>query len=322
MSAPKRVLVTGSTGFVGRAMIDRLIADGVMVTAAVRRPDAHFPAEVRQVVVGNIGPMSDWSEALASCDVVLHLAARVHQMNDADTDPLSAFRHVNSSGTQALATQAAAAGIRRLVFVSSVKVNGEETRRGQQFTELDAPAPADAYGVSKMEAECSLRQLAAASSLEVTIVRPPLVYGPGVRANFHSMVRWVARGVPLPFGRVTQNRRSLVALANLVSLLRVTLSHPAAANETFLVSDGEDVSTADLLRRTACALGLRARLVPVPMSILAAGASAFGKGAVLTRLCGSLQVDSSKARRLLHWTPAVSLDDGLHHALAPMRGTR
>jgi nucleoside-diphosphate-sugar epimerase len=318
MSEARCVLVTGASGFVGRALLDALVArPGVVVTAAVRRETA-LQAGVRVCRPGEIGPGTDWSDALAGCDAVAHLAARVHMMRDGSADPLAECRRVNVIGTLALARQAAAAGVRRFVFVSSIKVNGESTRRGAAFSETDPPAPIDPYGISKAEAEAGLRDVASSTGMEVVVIRPPLVHGPGVKANFLTMTRWLARGLPLPLGAIHDNRRSLVGLDNLVDLIITCLHHPAAANEVFLAGDGEDVSTTDLIRRTAAALGVRARLIPVPIPILAAGARLLGRRDVVQRLCGSLQVDISKARRLLGWSPPVTLDEGLRRAVRPL----
>jgi nucleoside-diphosphate-sugar epimerase len=240
-------------------------------------------------------------------------------MNDKSTDPLAEFRQVNVEGTANLARQAAAAGVRRFVFLSSVKVNGEFTHEGCPFTADDAPAPEDPYGVSKHEAEQLLRQIATETGMEVVIIRPPLVYGPGVKANFESMMRWLARGVPLPLSAVTQNQRSLVALDNLVDLIMTCLSHPAAANQTFLVSDGEDLSTAQLLKRMGAAIGHPASLFYVPPSMLKLGAQVVNKPGIYQRLCGSLQLDIAKTRQLLGWTAPVSVDDGLRRAAEGLR---
>ena len=242
-----RFLVTGANGFVGKPLCVELFRRGHVVRAASR--SAHAASDgFEQATVGSIDGVTDWSAALRDLDVVIHLAARVHIMKDGAADPLAAFRKVNVAGTLNLARQAAAAGVKRLVFVSSVKVNGEYTSPGQAFTESDLPAPQDAYGVSKHEAELGLRQIAVESGIEVVIIRPPLVYGPGVKANFAVLMRAVRRGWPLPLGAV-HNQRSLVGLGNLVDLIVTCLTHPAAANQTFLVSDGEDVSTTELLRR-------------------------------------------------------------------------
>lgn len=272
------------------------------------------PGGTEGVTINGLASDTDWSEALKNVEQVVHLAARVHVMNDKSSDPLAEFRRVNVEGTAALARQAAVAGVRRFVYLSSVKVNGEFTEAGHPFTADDAPAPEDPYGVSKHEAEQLLRQIAAETGMEVVIIRPPLVYGPGVKANFESMMRWLARGVPLPLAAVTSNRRSLVALDNLVDLIVTCLNHPAAANQTFLVSDGEDLSTAQLLKRMDAAMGHPARLFYVPPALLKLGATVLNKPGIYQRLCGSLQLDIAKTRQLLGWTPPVSVDEGLRRA--------
>jgi nucleoside-diphosphate-sugar epimerase len=252
---------------------------------------------------------------LGKADVLVHLAARVHVMRDTAVDALAAFRAVNVQGTLNLARQASASGVKRFVFISSVKVNGEATHKGRPFTAEDLAAPQDAYGISKMEAEQGLRQIAAETGLEVVIIRPTLVYGPGVKANFAALMRAVQRGYPLPLGAV-HNQRSLVALDNLVDFIITCITHPQAANQTFLVSDGQDLSTTELVRGMAQAAGVPARLLPVSVWALHAGASLLGKGDVVQRLCGNLQVDISKARSLLGWVPPVSLEEGLRRAMA------
>jgi nucleoside-diphosphate-sugar epimerase len=310
------ILVTGASGFVGGALVRRLIANRGCngVVAAVRRKAESLPKGVRQVRVGELLPAIDWGQALQDVDAVVHCAARVHVMQDDVTDPLRAYREVNVYGTLNLANQAAQAGVRRFVFVSSIKVNGETSQPGQPFSAYDVPSPLDPYGVSKLEAERGLLEIEAQTGMEVVIIRPPLVYGPGVKANFAAMMRWVASGMPLPLG-VIHNARSLVALDNLVDLLVTCLKHPAAAGQTFLVSDGEDVSTTELLRRTAQAMGKKALLLPVPASVLELCASLLGKRAVAQRLCGSLQVDIEKTCRILGWKPPLTLDQGLRKAV-------
>ena len=309
-----RLLVTGASGFVGKSLCSELFRQGHGLRAASRSAIAEIYGFER-VIVGAMDGVTDWSTAVSGVDAVIHLAARVHVMGERATDPLAEFRKINVLCTLNLAGRAAAAGVKRFVFVSSVKVNGESTLPGQPFTESDSPNPQDAYGLSKYEAELGLRQIAVESGMEVVIIRPPLVYGPGVKANFSAMMRWLRRGVPLPLGAI-HNQRSLVALDNLVDLIVTCLTHPAAANQTFLVSDGEDVSTTELLRRMGQAMGLPARLVPVPVSWLKLAAALVGKPDVAQRLCGSLQVDIEKTRRLLGWTPPLSLDEGLRRAVA------
>lgn len=305
----KTVLVSGANGFVGKPLCAELRRQGQSVRAAVR--SATRQVENSEIVsVGNVNGQTDWADALLDTKVVIHLAARVHKMEDNATDPLDAFRKVNVEGTLNLARQAVDAGVQRFIFISSIKVNGEETLLGQPYTAEDEPSPVDAYGISKREAEDALRQLASETSLEVVIIRPPLIYGPGVKANFQSMMRWLDKGVPLPLGAI-HNQRSLVALDNLIDLIVTCIQHPAAANQTFLAGDGEDLSTTELLQRMAAALGKKAWFMPVPSFLLVWGARLIGRQAMAQRLCSSLQVDISKARKLLDWKPPVSVGEGL-----------
>lgn len=306
-----RVLVTGANGFVGQAVCADLPVRGHHVLGVVRRnPDTRQPSATQLHVMGDIDESTDWTAILSGVDSVVHLAARVHLMRETAADPLAEFRRINVALTLNLARQAAAAGVKRFVFVSSVKVNGESTPVGQPFEADDMPLPLDAYGVSKWEAEQALMQLAEQTDMELVIIRPVLVYGPGVKANFHAMMRWVVMGVPLPL-RSLVNQRSLVALDNLVDLIATCLRHPAAANQVFLVSDGEDLTVTALLERTAAAFGRSARLLPVPMFVLRLSGRALGKEAVVRRLCETLQVDITKTRRLLGWRPPVSVDGAL-----------
>ena len=239
-------------------------------------------------------------------------------MSENASDPMAEFRRVNVNGTRQLARQAADAGVRRFIFVSSVKVNGEHSLAGRPLTAADAPAPLDPYGISKLEAEQALQALSTETGMEMVIVRPPLVYGPGVKANFGSLLRWLSKGWPLPLGAVHDNRRSLVAVDNLADLLLTCVDHPAAASQTFLASDGEDLSTTELLRRMGQALGKPARLLPVPPALLRWGATALGKADIAQRLLGSLQVDITHTRQTLGWTPPITVDEGLRRAVAGM----
>jgi len=305
-----RILLTGASGFVGKAVLGKLLERGEAVIVALRHGSEVQGKGAEQFRFVQLDGGTEWKAALDRVDTVIHSAARVHVMNDTDRDPLATFRRVNVEGTLNLARQAAKAGVKRFIFISSIKVNGEGTPKGRPYTADDQPAPSDPYGISKREAEDALRSLALESGMEVVIIRPVLVYGPGVKANFLSMMRWLAKGVPLPLGAI-DNRRSLVALDNLADLIATCVDHPNAANQTFLVSDGEDLSTSALLRRMALALGRPARLIPVPAGLLKFGCSILGKRSLSQRLCGSLQVDIEKNRSLLGWTPPVSVDEAL-----------
>lgn len=303
-------LITGANGFVGQLLCAEMLKQGWHVRAALRQPH-QMPTAVEPVIVGEIDGETDWGESLHGVKIVVHLAARVHVMKDMATDPLAEFRKVNLHGTVNLAQQAVRAGVRRFVYISSVKVNGEETHGGHQYSEADPPAPQDPYAVSKWEAEQALLRIARETGLEVVILRPPLVYGSGVKGNFAQMLAVLARGIPLPLASV-RNQRSLLYAGNLVSAIVATATHPAAAGQTYLVSDGEDVSTPDLLRGLASAMQVPARLFGFPPALLRWMARLLGKGAQLERLTGSLQIDSDKICRDLNWTPPYSLRQGLH----------
>ena len=308
------ILITGATGFIGKTLVQRLLArPEYAARIAVRRITKDLPAAAQPVLIEEIGPGTDWREAVEACRAIVHCAARVHVMEERAADPLQEFRRINVQGTLNLASQAAEAGIRRFVFLSSVKVNGEQTPLNRPFTEDDVPAPEDPYGISKREAEDGLRQLALQTGMEVVIIRPPLVYGPGVKGNFRSLIRWAA--IPLPLAAVA-NKRSFVGLDNLVDLIMTCIDHPAAANQTFLAGDGEDLSTAELVRRLALALGRPSRLFPLPPGILQGIASLIGRQAMMQRLCGSLQVDIGKAKGLLGWRPPCTVDEGLRRMTA------
>lgn len=310
-----RVLVTGGSGFVGGALSNALASLAyVRLRKTVRDAKHRTEKADTDVVVADLSPQADWSKALAGMEVVVHTAARVHVMNDHASDQLDAFRVVNVDGTLNLARQAAMTGVRRFIFLSSIKVNGEATQPGFPLTCQAVPAPEDAYGISKAEAEAGLRLLSNETGMEVVIIRPPLVYGPGAKGNFSSLISWVARGLPLPFGLATTNRRSFVGLDNLVDLILTCIDHPNAANQIFLVSDGEDLSTADLLLRIGRALNRPAHLIPLPVRVLHIASSLLGKRAIAQRLLGSLQVDISKTCTLLNWKPPVSVDEGLRRA--------
>lgn len=289
------VAVTGATGFVGRALVDSLVQRGIKALPIAR--------EVNPVL------------HLQQADVVVHLGARVHVMAEKSANPLEEFRKSNVDATVSLAREAAAAGVKRFVFMSSVKVNGEETFLGRGFTELDQPAPQDAYGISKWEAEVALLQVAEETGLEVVIIRSPLVYGPGVKANFAALMRAVVRGWPLPFGAI-KNARSLVGLDNLVDFVNCCVAHPAAANQTFLVSDGHDVSSGQLVHELAAAAGVMSRVWAIPLWLLELAGAVLGKRNAVRRLCGSLQVDITKARTVLGWHPPVSMEEGFKRAVS------
>jgi nucleoside-diphosphate-sugar epimerase len=314
------VLVTGATGFVGAALVARLALDGLAVRAVVRNKVSPTTAKIDVVRVSELSAETDWSDALANMDAVIHLAARVHVMTDTANDPLTEYRRVNVEGTLNLANQAAAAGIKRFIFMSSIKVNGEKTVLNP-FLADDAPDPQDPYGISKYEAEQGLLRLAAETGMEVTIIRSPLVYGPGVKANFLSMMRWLKRGIPLPFGAI-QNKRSLVALDNLIDLIAICIHHPAAANQIFLVSDDEDLSTTELLCRMGHALDRPARFIRLPAAAIKVGAALLGRHNLAQRLCGSLQVDIKKTKELLGWSPPINVEEGLRRTVAGLHSSR
>lgn len=317
---PPLCMLTGGSGYVGQALARRLLTDRWQVRLALRSAAISLPGTERAAIQG-LSSDQDWSTALDGVYVVAHLAARVHVMSDTASDPLAEFREINTAGTLKLARQAAAAGVRRFVFVSSIKVNGERTELGRPYRADDDQLPEDPYGISKSEAEIGLRAIAAETGMEVVIVRPPLVYGPGVKANFATMMRWVARGLPLPLGAI-DNQRSLVGLENLVDLLTVCMTHPAAAGQTFLVSDNEDVSTTELLRRVGIALGKPAKLLPVPPALLKAGAAVAGRPGIAQRLCDSLQLDITSTMQTLDWYPPVSMRDGLRQTAQTFLSSR
>jgi nucleoside-diphosphate-sugar epimerase len=303
-----RVLVTGATGFIGRALCRELLRREHQVCVAVRH-EAEVPEGCHFHIVGDIGPDTDWRHALDGAEVVAHLAARVHVMREHIDDPLAAFRRTNLEGTLHLARAALRAGVRRLVFVSSVKALGGANPNGP-LTDTSPPNPEGPYGISKWEAEVGLREAASGSGMEVVVLRPPLVYGPGVRGNFRALMRLVDRSIPLPLGSIA-NRRSLLYVGNLVDAIDLCLSHPAAAGRSYLLRDGEDLSTPDLVRHLAAALGRKDLLVPLPGAVLSLAASCIGRKADAERLLGSLTVDDGRLRRELGWQPPFTVDEGL-----------
>ena len=310
------ILVTGSSGFIGSQLCPTLSSRG------------YTPHPISRTTFGDITPHTHWLDKLKGVDCIIHLASRVHIMKDSAADPLAAFRHINTAATLNLANQAAQAGVRRFIFLSSIKVNGETTQPGQPFTASTTlshhsiPPPStsgrgaggeglsDPYALSKHEAEQGLRAIAQQTGLEIVIIRPPLVYGSEVKANFLQLMHWLRQGIPLPLGSI-HNHRSLVALPNLIDLIITCIDHPAAANQTFLVSDGEDLSTTQLLQRLSAALDKPTRLLPIPQKLLEITLTLLGKRAIAQRLCGNLQVDISKTRDLLGWNPPVSVDEAL-----------
>ncbi|OOH78210.1 NAD-dependent dehydratase [Pseudomonas koreensis] len=311
-----QVLVTGATGLVGEAVVFRLLLDKRYTPVAAVRATTRLSGLCR-IVPFDLELPTGMPE-LRGIDVIVHCAARVHVMNEKGADGLAAFRKINVEGTVRLARRAAECGVKRFIFISSIKVNGEGTPRNKTFKATDLPAPVDAYGISKREAEDALRQVCEETGMELVVIRPPLVYGPGVKANFLSMVRWLDRGIPLPLGAI-DNRRSLVAIGNLTDLVLTCIDHPAAAGEIFLVSDGEDLSTTQLLRRTALALGTSARLLPVPAGLLQAAASMVGKSGIAERLCGNLQVDIQRTCELLGWRPPINTEKALRQTVEHYR---
>lgn len=307
MSGPK-VLVTGASGFIGEALIFRLLMGNRFAPIAAVRGGTRLQGLCPVVRFDLIDSQN--MPSLTGVDVIVHAAARVHIMSEAAADALSEYRKVNVDGTLTLARHAAESGVKRFIFLSSIKVNGEGSIGGVRFMPDDCPAPVDPYGVSKLEAEQALQMLGVDSGMEVVVIRPPLVYGPGVKANFHSMMCWVGKGVPLPLGGLG-NKRSLVSIGNLVDLIVRCITHPAAAGNIFLVSDGEDLSTTQLLRRMAFAMHVKARLIYVPSFFLRLGAWLVRRPALALRLCGSLQVDIQRTREVLEWSPPESVDQAL-----------
>ena len=307
------ILLTGVTGFVGNFLYQQLNYLNIPVNVTIRTEDSAIFFK-KSIVVADINEKTDWSHALVGIDTVIHLAARVHVMNESSRYPLSEFRLSNVASTRNLAKQAASAGVKRFIFLSSIKVNGESTEQECKYTEEDKPHPEDSYALSKMEAEIALFEIAQETGMEVVIIRSPLVYGPGVKANFRSLMTMVSKGIPLPLAAVTDNRRSLVGVDNLVDFIITCIYHPAATNQVFLVSDDEDLSTAELLHRMYKANGTADRLFTLPLWFLNLCATTIKRKSVYSRLCGSLQIDISKSKQILGWIPPVSVDEGLRRA--------
>jgi nucleoside-diphosphate-sugar epimerase len=299
-----KILVTGASGFVGAAICRQLTSESKNFLPV------HRDGQQLGSSIGSINGSTDWSNALKEISHVIHTAARVHVMKGKGTDSLSKFRKVNVEGTLNLARQCAESGVKRFIFISSIKVNGEQTTNGMAFTEKDEPRPCDPYAISKHEAEERLRNLALETSMEVVVIRPPLIYGPGVKANFLSLMKIVKAGFPLPLGRI-DNKRSMVSLDNIVDIIITCLTHSKAGNQTFLISDGESLSVTQLLNRLASAMDLPSRLIPIPSPYLQFGLRIIGKQSIANRLLGSLQIDNTKIKTMLNWSPILNVDEGL-----------
>ena len=304
-----KVLLTGSTGFVGAAVLATLKElPEIQVVATIRKAKAEIDRNT--VVVGDIDGDTDFSAALTDTDIVIHCAARAHIMHDDVAAPMAEYRRVNVTGTMNLARQAARYGVKRFIFISSIKVNGESTTRQPKFTAFDIPAPLDAYGQSKAEAEQALLELSRETNMDVVIIRPTLVYGPAVKANFASLFSIVSRGIPLPFACICNNKRSLVSVTNLVDLIITCIDHPKAVNQIFLVSDDYDVSTSEMVREMATALGKPTWQIPVPVWLYGFAGRLFSKPGIVNRLTGSLQVDITHTKETLDWVPKETMQEG------------
>jgi nucleoside-diphosphate-sugar epimerase len=302
------IVLTGATGFVGSAVLKKLVELNHSTTVVRRSPSTKNDKKSNEIIINSIDSKTDWKDSLSGADVIIHCAARVHVMNEKSEDPLFEFREVNLKGTLNLAEQAIKSDVKRFVFISTIKVGGESSETGHPLTEKMAHIPEDPYGLSKYEAEQALSKLAMNSGMEVVIIRPTLIYGPGVKANFETMIKWLSKGVPLPLGATT-NKRSLVALDNLVDFIALCVEHPKAANETFYISDDNDLSTTQLLKKLSDALNKRCYLLPIPSKLLSLALTICGLKSFSTRLLGSLQVSPNKAKALLDWKPAVTVEE-------------
>lgn len=298
------ILITGAGGFVGTSLVSEMARRGIPYRAVTRRRGQN------SFVIPNIDGQTDWTAALDGVEIIVHLASRAHVTHETASQTETQIQCANVDATLNLARQAARAGVKRFVFISSIKVNGEATAPGRPFTAMDRPDPQNLYARSKLDSELGLFAIARETGLEVTVIRPPLVYGPGVKANFGTMMQWIDRGIPLPLGAVN-NKRSFVYVGNLVDLIIVAAGHPRAAGEVFLVSDDEDMSTTELFRRLAVALGRQCWVMPVPASLLKLAATMLGRRDVANRLIDSLQVDCGRTREVLGWTPRINVDVGL-----------
>jgi nucleoside-diphosphate-sugar epimerase len=308
-----KILITGSNGFVGLPLSEYLMAAGHQVVGTVRSHDSLslVNSHIQFKAIGDIDEITDWQDCLGGVECVIHLANRTHVMDEQSSNPLALYRKVNTGGTLHLARQAAAAGIKRFIFISSIKVNGESTLLGQAFTPKDQHVPVDPYGLSKYEAELGLKLITKQTGLEVVVIRPPLIYGPGVKANFLKMMQWVEKGIPLPLGAI-QNQRSMLGLDNLINFIELCITHPDAAGQTFLVSDDHDVSTTELLKEIASAMHRPARLLSIPQHLIEKFLILLGKRYISERLCGSLQLDISLTKARLSWKPPHSFKEQLH----------
>jgi UDP-glucose 4-epimerase len=306
-----KIAVTGATGFLGKPLVQALSKQysSDVIIPVLRNIIPEFEC-YNSIIVDSIDSSTNWSNKLNGIGCVIHCAARVHVMNDTDEDPLEAFREVNVRGTLALAKAASKSSVKRFIFVSSIKVNGESTTNRARYTSSDEPSPEDHYGISKAEAEEGLKLIAAETGMEVVIIRPPLVYGPGVKANFAAMLKLASTGIPLPFGCINQNKRSMVYVENLISLIIECINNPNAANHTFLVSDDNDLSTKEFVKGLSVGLGKSGFMLPVPNVLFSIAGKVLGKSAVIDRLCGSLQVEINNTKDTLNWQPPYTIEQG------------
>lgn len=309
----QRILVTGASGFVGSRLITSCNqrSDGVQFRAVARKPLLGLCSNTEEILISNIDHNTDWSIALKDIDVVVHLAARVHMMQDDVDDPLREYRHANVASTLNLADQAAKAGVKRFIFVSSIKVNGEKTESGRPFSEESQSHPEDPYGISKLEAEEGIRAICKETGMEFVFIRPPLIYGPGVKANYLKLMQLVQKRLPLPLGSIS-NKRSMLALDNLVDFILLAVKHSLAANELFLLSDKKSLSTTQLIKQMELLMGFTSsRLIPMPASFLRTIGKCFGQTAAVERLTDSLEINSQKAQSLLGWEPPLNVESGI-----------